>query len=56
MAELTTSWEPLTPLSLLERSGAVFADRTAFVDGAAHVTYREAVRACPPPRRCPPRT
>lgn len=41
MAELTTSWEPLTPLSLLERSGAVFADRTAFVDGATHVSYSE---------------
>ncbi len=39
--DATTPWEALTPLSFLERSGAVFADRTAFIDGASRLTYGE---------------
>jgi fatty-acyl-CoA synthase len=33
------SYEPLTPLSFLRRSGMVFADRTAVVDGELRFTY-----------------
>jgi fatty-acyl-CoA synthase len=32
---------PLTPLDFLERSGAVYADRVAVVDGSRRITYSE---------------
>ena len=34
----------LTPLSFLERSSIVYADKTAIVDGARRLTYREMAR------------
>ena len=36
-----TNHRPLTPISFLERSARVFADRTAVVDHDRHFTYRE---------------
>jgi fatty-acyl-CoA synthase len=36
-----TWYTPLTPLAFLERSGEVFADRTAIVYGDRRITYRE---------------
>src|SRR5205814_3772291 len=36
-----TNHRPLTPISFLERSARVFADRTAVVDHNRHFTYRE---------------
>ena len=35
------SFEPLTPTAYLERSGRVFADRTAVIDGERRYTYGE---------------
>ncbi len=35
------SFEPLTPTAFLERSGFVFADRPAVVDGSFQCTYGE---------------
>ena len=46
-AEFT--FAPLTPVALLDRAAAVFADRVAVVDGATRLTYREfaeRVRCC----------
>ena len=39
MAEFT--FAPLTPASFLDRAAAVFADRTAIVDGERRFTYRD---------------
>jgi fatty-acyl-CoA synthase len=36
-----TNHRPLTPISFLERSARVFADRTAIVDRGRHFTYRQ---------------
>ncbi len=35
------SFEPLTPLSFLERSAEVYADQIAVIDGDLRITYRE---------------
>ncbi len=40
------SFEPLTPTAYLERSGRVFADRTAVIDGDRHYTYGEFLDHC----------
>ena len=44
MAEFT--FAPLTPASFLDRAAAVFADRTAIVDGERSFTYREMSERC----------
>jgi len=44
MAEFTFS--PLTPASFLDRAAAVFAGRTAIVDGERSFTYREMAERC----------
>ncbi|WP_035856389.1 AMP-binding protein [Cryptosporangium arvum] len=36
-----TSWEPLSPTRFLDRSAAVFAGRTAVVDGDVELTYAQ---------------
>lgn len=41
MAERGPSFEPLTPSAYLRRSAAVFADRTAVIDGDLRLTYGE---------------
>ncbi len=33
------SFEPLTPVSFLQRAGAVYTDRIAVIDGATRITY-----------------
>jgi non-ribosomal peptide synthetase component E (peptide arylation enzyme) len=38
--------QPLTPLSFLERSALVFAERTAVIDGDRRYTYREFADRC----------
>jgi len=40
------SYEPLTPVSFLDRSGAVYGDRPAVVDGRRRFTYRELRDRC----------
>jgi len=35
------NFEPLTPASFLQRSGAVYADRVAVIDGALRLTYAQ---------------
>jgi fatty-acyl-CoA synthase len=42
----TASFEPLTPTSFLLRSGRVFADRLAVVDGEIRFTYAEFLERC----------
>jgi fatty-acyl-CoA synthase len=44
MAEFT--FAPLTPSSFLDRAAAVFADRTAIVDGERRFTYRDLAGRC----------
>jgi fatty-acyl-CoA synthase len=44
MAEFT--FAPLTPSSFLDRAAAVFADRTAIVDGERRFTYRDLHGRC----------
>jgi fatty-acyl-CoA synthase len=44
MSEFT--FAPLTPASFLDRAAAVFADRTAIVDGDRRFTYREMAQRC----------
>ena len=44
MAEFT--FAPLTPASFLDRSAAVFADRTAIIDGERRFTYRDMSDRC----------
>src|SRR5207245_5811503 len=44
MAEFT--FAPLTPASFLDRAAAVFADRTAIVDGERRFTYRDLSGRC----------
>jgi fatty-acyl-CoA synthase len=44
MAEFT--FAPLTPASFLDRAVAVFADRTAIIDGERRFTYRELSDRC----------
>ncbi len=44
MAEFT--FAPLTPASFLDRAAAVFADRTAIVDGERRFTYRDMSGRC----------
>jgi acyl-CoA synthetase (AMP-forming)/AMP-acid ligase II len=44
MADFT--FAPLTPASFLDRSAAVFADRTAIVDGERRFTYRDMSGRC----------
>jgi fatty-acyl-CoA synthase len=44
MAEFT--FAPLTPASFLDRAAAVFADRTAIIDGERRFTYRELSDRC----------
>ena len=44
MAEFT--FAPLTPLFFLDRAAAVFADRTAIVDGERRFTYRDLSGRC----------
>ena len=49
MAEFT--FAPLTPASFLDRAAAVFADRTAIVDGERRFTYRDMSERCRPADR-----
>ncbi len=42
----SVSFEPLTPTAYLERSGDVFADRLAVVDGEVRFTYAELLDRC----------
>ena len=35
------NFQPLTPITFLERSGSVFPDRTAIIHGARRWSYRE---------------
>jgi fatty-acyl-CoA synthase len=44
MSEFT--FAPLTPASFLDRAAAIFADRTAIVDGERQFTYREMSQRC----------
>src|SRR5215472_4360977 len=44
MSEFT--FTPLTPASFLDRAAAVFADRTAIVDGERRLTYRDMSDRC----------
>ncbi len=44
MAEFT--FPPLTPASFLNRAAAVYAGRTAVVDGERRFTYREMAGRC----------
>jgi fatty-acyl-CoA synthase len=44
MAEFT--FAPLTPASFLDRAAAIFADRTAIVDGERRYTYRDMSERC----------
>jgi len=44
MAEFT--FAPLTPSSFLDRAAAIFADRTAIVDGERRFTYRDLAGRC----------
>ena len=44
MADFT--FAPLTPASFLDRAAAVFADRTAIVDGEHRFTYRDMSERC----------
>ncbi len=44
MAEFT--FAPLTPASFLDRAAAVFADRTAIIDGERRFTYRDMSGRC----------
>src|SRR5437762_4550143 len=44
MSEFT--FAPLTPASFLDRAAAVFADRTAIVDGERRLTYRDMSDRC----------
>ena len=43
-AEFT--FAPLTPAAFLDRSAAVFAERTAVVDGDVRLTYAELADRC----------
>ena len=40
------TFAPLTPASFLDRAAAVFADRTAIVDGERRFTYRDMAERC----------
>ena len=40
------NFQPLTPLTMLERSAAVFPDRIAVIHGAQRLTYAEFYRRC----------
>lgn len=40
------NFQPLTPLSFLERSAAVYPDRLAIIHGRARVTYRDFYARC----------
>jgi fatty-acyl-CoA synthase len=40
------NFQPLTPLSFLERSAAVYPDRIAIIHGTARTTYREFYARC----------
>ena len=40
------NFQPLTPLTLLERAAAVFPDRIAVIHGAQRVTYADFYRRC----------
>ncbi len=40
------NFQPLTPLSFLERSAAVYPDRLAIIHGKARVTYRDFYARC----------
>ena len=42
----TLSFEPLSPVNLLARSGEVFSDREAVIDGDDRVTYGELWQRC----------
>ena len=44
MAEFT--FTPLTPASFLDRAAAVFAGRTAIIDGERRFTYRDMSGRC----------
>src|SRR5262245_25153577 len=35
------NYQPLTPITFLERSARVFADRVAVIDGETRMSYRE---------------
>lgn len=35
------NFEPLTPVSFLQRAGVVYADRLAVIDGTMRITYAE---------------
>jgi len=37
---------PLTPVSFLARAAAAFADKTAVIDGARRLTYRDLLERC----------
>jgi len=43
---MTISHPPLTPINFIKRSGVVFAERTAIVDGDLTFTYREFLDRC----------
>ena len=42
----TANYQPLTPLSFLERSAATFPDRIAIVHGSLRVDYATFYRRC----------
>ena len=42
----TAAFEPLTPTSFLLRSGRIYADRTAVVDGDHRCTYGQFLERC----------
>ena len=46
MSPLTLSFEPLTPVSLLDRAAAAHGDRVAVIDGADRWTYRQLRERC----------
>ncbi len=35
------NYQPLTPLSLLERSAGIYPDKTAIIHGSQRITYRD---------------
>ena len=46
LARTPANHRPLTPLSFLSRSAAVYPDRTAWIHGAARASYREFAARC----------
>jgi len=42
----TANYQPLTPLTFLERAAAVFPERSAIIYGDLHINYADFYRRC----------